>query len=457
MGVKISGWSLAKAVSELGQQGTVSGVALDRVMAINLQLGDPGGHFKRALSHFQFPDIAKKVLDAFSPKSDEEPKRIFRGTPVYTIKPSELLMALTICANFAFVWLAKEGHSNPVSINYLEKLAMPHVYAITGAMMAGVDYITMGAGIPMKIPQVIENIVQGETASYPVPVIGKNISEYNMEFNPKKFFGNNFHITKKPGFIPIIASNLLADIFMTRLPRGSLHGFVIERPSAGGHNAPPRKTQFDENGAPVYGPKDEINYDKIADYGLPFWIGGSCASPQKLAWALSMKANGIQAGSIFALCEESDMGRDLKNRLKKAGYENLQKVRTDPRVSPTGFPFKVAELSGSISDHEVYGNRTRICDQGGLVSLYEKQDGKIAYRCSAEPTADYVRKNGDINDTMGRTCLCNGLFATTGIQAKNTIEAPLITLGEDLSFLTKVMTDADSTYSAEDAIRYLLS
>ncbi|MDG4862734.1 hypothetical protein P8605_31820, partial [Streptomyces sp. T-3] len=43
MGVGVSGWQLARAVSRTGQLGVVSGTALDAVLARRLQLGDPGG------------------------------------------------------------------------------------------------------------------------------------------------------------------------------------------------------------------------------------------------------------------------------------------------------------------------------------------------------------------------------------------------------------------------------
>jgi len=457
MGVKISDWPLARAVSMRGQQGTISGVALERVLALLLQLGDKGDHIHRALAHFPFPDVAKKVLNAFCPKDKTKPVKIFRSTPVFSIKPSELLISLTICANFAFVWLAKEGHKYPISINYLEKLAMPHIYAITGAMLAGVDYITMGAGIPIQIPQVIQDLCVGHTAKYRVPVVGKNITEVTMRFSPLEFFGSSFSELAKPKFLPIISSNLLAKLFMTKLPLGSVDGFIIERPSAGGHNAPPRKLLFDEQGELIYGPKDQVNYTEIAEYGLPFWIGGSAGSPEQLRWALAQSANGIQVGTIFALCEESGMDPVLKNRLRQSAYDGQLQIKTGIRSSPTGFPFKVAQLSGTISDPTVYATRNRICDQGGLVSLYERPDGKIAYRCSAEPIEDYLRKGGSLDETVDRICLCNGLIATTSISTKANYEPALVTLGDDTSFVKYLMSKSDSSYTANDAIDYLLS
>ena len=55
MGVGISGWKLARAVSLTGQLGVVSGTALDQILARKLQLGDLDGHLRRAMACF--PDL----------------------------------------------------------------------------------------------------------------------------------------------------------------------------------------------------------------------------------------------------------------------------------------------------------------------------------------------------------------------------------------------------------------
>ena len=51
MGVGVSGWRLARAVAQCGQLGVVSGTALDLLLTRQLQLGDLGGHLRRALAH----------------------------------------------------------------------------------------------------------------------------------------------------------------------------------------------------------------------------------------------------------------------------------------------------------------------------------------------------------------------------------------------------------------------
>jgi NAD(P)H-dependent flavin oxidoreductase YrpB (nitropropane dioxygenase family) len=456
MGVRISGYRLARTVALQGQGGTISGVFLEMVVARILQAGDPGGDIRRALAHFPFPEVAERIINKYYRADGTPPGVPFKGVEVYSINPTRALIELTVCANFAFVWLAKEGHDFPITVNYLEKISMPHIYAITGAMMANIDSITMGAGVALQIPALIKDLYEGRSGTYRVPVIGDNIKSYMTSFNPEEFFGAKLNIETYPTFIPIIGSNLLGSIFMTKLAAGSVDGFVIEEHLAGGHNAPPRKAVYDNEGVllPIYGDKDIVNYQKISDLGLPFWIGGARSGPETLTAALEVGATGIQAGSIFALCEESDMDPELKRIARKMGYNDELKVRTDTRVSPTDFPFKVAEIGGTIADSEVYLSRKRLCDKGALVSLYERPDGKIGYRCAAEPVHKFIAKGGKVEDTVGRACICNGLSSTAGIG--NDGEPPIITLGDDLKFLRGVMSSEDSSYGVKEALEYLL-
>jgi len=65
MGVAVSSWPLARAVSTAGQLGVVSGTALDAVLARRLQDGDPDGHLHRALDQFPIPEMAGRVQARF--------------------------------------------------------------------------------------------------------------------------------------------------------------------------------------------------------------------------------------------------------------------------------------------------------------------------------------------------------------------------------------------------------
>src|ERR1017187_4214014 len=65
MGVGISNWRLAQAVSRTGELGVVSGTALDQILSRRLQDGDPGGHMRRALNHFPVRGMAERVWETY--------------------------------------------------------------------------------------------------------------------------------------------------------------------------------------------------------------------------------------------------------------------------------------------------------------------------------------------------------------------------------------------------------
>lgn len=454
MGVKISDWLLAKLVSQLGGLGTVSCVAAERVMARILQLGDPGGHFRRALEAFPFPEVAEKIIDDYFVEGGISRELKFKPVPIFNLEPRLDLIALTVAASFAFVWLAKEGHQGEISVNYLEKIQIPHLYHLTGAMLAGVDVVTMGAGITLQIPGVLEALAKGEQASYRVFVEGRKAPEI-LSFDPRKFFGQKLEL-RCPKFLPVVSTDVLASLMANRLPNGSIQGFAVELDTAGGHNAPPRgKLVLSETGEPVYGPRDKVAFEKLIDLGIPFWIGGSFASPAGLSKAKALGARGVQVGSIFALCEDSGMAPVFRNEIRRLGFRGELMVRTEPRFSPAGFPFKVAQVAGTLSDASLFEGRSRVCDLCALAVPCDLGDGEIRFRCPGEPVIDYVRKGGKAEDTIGVRCLCNGLLAACGLGNPN--ELPTFTLGDDVSFLRHLMANEDSSYGAREAIAYLLS
>jgi nitronate monooxygenase len=120
----------------------------------------------------------------------------------------------------------------------------------------------------------------------------------------------------------------------------------------------------------------------------------------------------------------------------------------------------VAILQGSYSDAAVAEARTRVCDIGLLRESYATPNGKIGYRCSAEPVANYVAKGGKVEDTVGRKCLCNALMANIGHQQTRkdgSLEPPLVTVGDDLNTVAQFLAPGRTSYSAADVIKSLLS
>jgi len=144
----------------------------------------------------------------------------------------------------------------------------------------------------------------------------------------------------------------------------------------------------------------------------------------------------------------------------------LEKVRfgtvrvfSDPVASPTSFPFKVAQLEGTLSENEVYSARPRICDLGYLREAYRTPSGTIDYRCSAEPVTTYVAKGGKVENTVGKKCLCNALMANIGhrqVRNGKYTEHTLITAGNDLTGIARFLSPGFSTYTAADVVTKLM-
>lgn len=458
MGVAVSGWYLAKTVAGYGQLGVVSGTALDTVVARRLQLGDPDGDIRRAMSHFPWPEMARRVEDAFFIEGGKGSEDSFKLAPLPKMELRRSLVELIVLGNFVEVFLAKEGHSGPVGINYLEKIQVTNVPSIFGAMLAGVDVVLVGAGIPLAIPGVLDKLVNWDPVALKLSLeVNQDSNDYRQLFDPKDYFEDVVPELERPNFLAIIASQTLAKTMVKRA-HGSVEGFVIEHWSAGGHNAPPRRVRGgDPDAPPEYGERDIVDLQAVGDLGLPFWLAGSNASPQKLKEARDAGAHGIQVGTAFAMCKESGIIPEIKARVLNQSRAGTLKVRTDFNASPTGFPFKIVELDDTISSEKTYQNRTRICDMGYLRHLYSKTETTVGYRCASEPEKNYVKKGGKIENTVGKRCLCNGLMTTVGLgQTRHgTEEPPVVTSGDDYSFLPHV-TNADSVdYSATDVIDYL--
>ena len=66
MGVGVSGWRLARAVSRTGQLGVVSGTALSLLLTRRLQVGDPDGHVLGPSRTFPSPKSRKASLIAIT-------------------------------------------------------------------------------------------------------------------------------------------------------------------------------------------------------------------------------------------------------------------------------------------------------------------------------------------------------------------------------------------------------
>ncbi len=461
MGVSVSNWELARAVSSAGELGVVSGTALDVVCARRLQTGDPGGHMRRALAHFPDVAMARRVMKQYYVHGGKAPDAAFSAVPRFTVTPSRAVQELAVVGTFCEVWLAREGHSNPVGINFLRKIELPLPFGVLGALLAGVDYVIVGAGNPADLPGMIRTLAAGEDLDFHVKAQGLRSDDppVVVRCSPRELLGARAGGLAVPRFLAIVASvDLAAGLFGDERTRP--FGFVVEGPSAGGHNAPPRgPRRTDELGQPLYDDRDTPDLGALAELGLPFWLAGSFGTPSGLAAAREFGAQGVQVGTAFAYCAESGLADSLKAEVIEQLRAGTLDVRSDWRASPTGFPFRVVQLAGTVSDPEVAGARRAVCDLGALRVPFKKESGEIDYRCPAEPAAMYARKGGRAANAEGRRCLCNALLAAADlpqVRPNGYVEPAIVTSGEDFSAVAALSDQRDGgPYTALDVLEHL--
>ncbi len=460
MGVGVSSWRLARQVAQSGGLGVISGVASDLLVARWLQDGDQGGHVQAAMADYPDQDFVAATLKRYYRPGGRKAGAPFRPIPRLDHHQRLDAVRMAVLGAFVQVTMAKQGHNGPVGINLLEKIQLWTPATLYGAMLANVDVVLVGAGLPTHLPRLLDAFANGRVVTLPIDVAGSESSdELVISLDPKEVVPPAPATLPRPVFLAIISSHILG-AYLARDDTTKPDGFVVEGPTAGGHNAPPRRNELDEGGEPIYGPRDVVDLDKLAKVGLPYWLAGGQASPKHVVAARAGGAQGVQIGTVFALCHESGLTESLRTALRMSLDAGTAEVRTDPLASPTGFPFKVVQMAGTVADPEVSAARGRICDLGYLRTPYRREDGTIGQRCPSEPVDAYVRKGGEVEDTVGRKCLCNGLMASAGvpqIRHDGSAEPPLLTLGQDLEAVHMLLEMFPDGWSAADVMQWLLS
>jgi NAD(P)H-dependent flavin oxidoreductase YrpB (nitropropane dioxygenase family) len=410
------------------------------------------------MASYPHQDTIKEITDRFYIEGGRPEGKPYLDVPKLSIKGNLFSNRLLAVASFVEVWLAKEGHNGLIGMNILEKIQLAIPAQLYGAMLADVDYILIGAGIPAQVPQLLNEISQGNKVAMKVDVADTKDKHY-LHFDPRTLGVDNFPI-KRPLFLAIVTSHALV-AYLNKDEETKPDGYVIEYHVAGGHNAPPRaKNHVNDEGEAVYNELDIPNLEKIHASGSPFWLAGGYATPDKVKEAISYGAQGVQVGSLFALAHESGFTDDNRSSILVSLADPTMRVMTDASASPTGFPFKVIQNNQTLSNDNLYKERTRICDLGYLRTMFQREKGGIGYRCPAEPLDNYEFKNGEVDQAQGSKCLCNALMADIGlgqVRPDGRTEISLLTFGSDLDGPRALRALHPDGWNAVQALNFLKS
>lgn len=439
--------------------GVVSGVALPLFMARELELGDRGGHLRRAFDHFPNKEMADRIYNKYYIPGGKAPDQPFTDIPMASMRSPRLLNEMTILANFSEVWLAKEGHDGYVGINYLEKIQWYHPAAAFGAMLAGAEYMIVGAGFPRQFPSMLarpskppkpdlpskpgmlEKLAKYEPVKYTLTVEGADADEEHcIFFNPREYIPESIASDlTPPKFVPILAYPRLIQRMVDQY---DIKAAIVEGPKAGGHLSPER---------------DEKPFD-LSTIAVPVYLAGGYGSPEGLLESIDQhKAAGVSIASILALSKGSGILESLQREVFRRYKKGTLEIIVDPKISPTGFRFRTVQGIG-ITDPEIAAGREKICDLGFLRHIAQQvitdretseKVKKIVYYCPADP----------VHGEAG--CMCNFLSATAGygqIRKNGAVEQPGVTLGADVSFIDKFIEDPEKdSYTVRQALDYVLS
>lgn len=166
-------------------------------------------------------------------------------------------------------------------------------YAIT----TGIDALVVGAGLPLKLPKLLEN---SDVLLAPI-VSSKRALDVLIRSWTKKF-------DRLPDFV------------------------VLEGKGAGGHlgysiEELQGKDDLEERLLEILKFREEKNYN------FPIIVGGTINSPEDVKKFLDLGADGVQVGTRFIATHECDSHENFKNAIVNATEDDLEIV-----YSPVGMP-----------------------------------------------------------------------------------------------------------------------
>lgn len=457
MGVDISSKYLAGTVAGLGGAGTLSETGGAIRLARMLQDGDPDGHIHESLVQFPNQNMVDYVYEKYYLPDGKRPMRRafkYRPVPKYFLENKVVeglgvaeVEMLTVLDAFEQVVTARRiSQGNGIlGVNGLGKIPMPMSAALYGAMLAGAEYTVRGAGVRTDVPDVIETLYNGNPVDYEVKVDyaqpGSPHKNAAVHFDPAPYGGQP---KSRPEFWAIAGTIGGAQAYLD----GGADVIVREDRVAGGHNMPER-----------------IKEDPIEAFialDAPIILAGGVAR-MGLKRAVELGAAGIQVGSLFAVSRESGMAPAERGKAISLALQDRLEITDDTEVSPTGYPFRTANIPLTAVDPKTDGLMSRECPLSVLHTPFENAHGAVEYRCAAdtvEKALPKFRGPKALAKVMGARCLCRVLFASSGKGQINSQtgerDVSLVTLGATApDDIRDIVAQYGRPITAETVMKYI--
>ena len=276
-----------------------------------------------------------------------------------------------------------------VAINCMVAITRDYKESVLGALDAGVDAIISGAGLPLALPNIV--------------------NEYRLE-----------HPDCSVALIPIVSSaRALEAIFKHWERKSGRHpdAVVLEGPLAGGHlGFSFSDIDKEEHRLENLFPAVKKFAKEHGDFSV-IVAGGIFDNEDIVRW-VELGADGVQLGSRFAATFESNASAKFKQAIVNSKKGDII-VAQDPG-SPCGLPFQVIKSSPGYLQ-----KRRTDCTKGFLL-----QQRKYSLFCPAKNNQKYF-------------CICNGLLAAIGIEAD--LE-PIYTIGAEGWRIKKILSVKELMY-----------
>ena len=276
---------------------------------------------------------------------------------------------------------AKQG-GGAVAINVMVALEATYEDSILGAIDGGVDAIVSGAGLPLRLPSVVQKHPRADQVAL-IPIVSSARALKLLCQRWQKF-----------GRVPDAA--------------------ILEGPLAGGHLGWKTTAEIRDPANRLECLLSEVLAVSEEFGRLPVIAAGGVFTHGDIRRLLDLGASGVQMGTRFLATVESGATAAYKRAVLECDEAGIL-VAQDPG-SPCGLPFRVL-ASSPMYRQAVARERRALCDKGYL--LY---GGK----CAAQESPDRF------------FCICNGLLSSAGYNPEE--EPPLYTVGANAHRVDRILT-----------------